>query len=46
MLRKPDFFEKLLGIVKNVLFATAVVRGEIAPPSNWQSQSTAVGSWF
>jgi DNA-binding NtrC family response regulator len=45
-LRKPYTFEKLLGIVKNVLYATAVVRGEIAPPSNWQSQPAAVGSRF
>jgi DNA-binding NtrC family response regulator len=45
-LRKPHTFEKLLGIVKNVLYATAIVRGEIAPPSNWQSQPAAVGSRF
>ena len=46
MLRKPYSFEKLLGTVKNVLYATAAVRGEIAPPSNWQNEPTAVGSWF
>jgi DNA-binding NtrC family response regulator len=43
ILRKPYTFEKLLGMVKNVLYATAIVRGEIAPPSNWQSQPVAVG---
>jgi two-component system alkaline phosphatase synthesis response regulator PhoP len=44
VLRKPYTFEKLLGMVKNVLFATAVVRGEIAPSSNWQSRLFASGS--
>jgi DNA-binding response OmpR family regulator len=42
ILRKPYTFEKLLGMVKNVLYATAIVRGEIAPPSNGQSQPFAV----
>jgi DNA-binding NtrC family response regulator len=43
ILRKPYTFEKLLGMVKNVLYATAIVRGEITPPSIWQSQPSAVG---
>jgi two-component system alkaline phosphatase synthesis response regulator PhoP len=44
ILRKPYTFEKLLGMVKNVLYATAIVRGEIAPSSNWQSRLFASGS--
>jgi len=43
ILRKPYTFERLLGTVKNVLYATAIVRGEIAASSNWQSQSFATG---
>jgi len=43
ILRKPYSFEKLLGTVKDALYAVAIVRGEITPPSNWQSQSVAVG---
>jgi CheY-like chemotaxis protein len=33
ILRKPHAFEKLSGIVKDVFYATAIVRGEIAPPA-------------
>ena len=43
ILRKPYTFEGLLGTVKNVLCATAIVRGEIAPPSDWQSQPVSNG---
>lgn len=43
ILRKPYTFEKLLGMVKNVLYATAIVREEIARPSYWQSQPFAAG---
>jgi len=34
VLRKPYTFEKLLGTVKAVLYATAIVRGRIVPPVN------------
>jgi DNA-binding NtrC family response regulator len=44
ILRKPYTFETLLGLVKNVLCATAIVRGETAPSSNWQSRPFASGS--
>jgi two-component system alkaline phosphatase synthesis response regulator PhoP len=44
ILRKPYTFERLLGLVKNVLCATAIVRGETAPSSNWQSRLFASGS--
>ena len=44
LLRKPYTFEKLLAMVKNILYATAIVRGEIAPSSNWQSRLFASGS--
>ena len=44
VLRKPYTFEKLLAMVKNILYATAIVRGEIAPSSNWQSRLFASGS--
>jgi hypothetical protein len=43
ILRKHYTFEKFLGMVKNVLYATAIFHGEIAPPSDWQSQPFAVG---
>ena len=44
VLLKPYTFDELLGMVKKVLHATAIVRGEIAPPPNWQSQpSKAIG---
>jgi two-component system alkaline phosphatase synthesis response regulator PhoP len=43
ILRKPYTFERLLGTVKNVLYETAIVRGEIASSSNWQSQPCATG---
>jgi CheY-like chemotaxis protein len=43
ILRKPYTFEKLLGMVKNVLYATAIVRGEITPSPNWRNQPPAVG---
>jgi DNA-binding NtrC family response regulator len=43
ILRKPYTFERLLGMVKNVLYATAIVRGEIAPSPNRQNQPPAVG---
>ena len=43
MLRKPYTFEKLLGMVKNILPATAGVCAEIAPPPNWPGQATATG---
>jgi DNA-binding response OmpR family regulator len=33
ILRKPYSFEKLVGTVKDVFYATAIVRGEIAPPA-------------
>jgi DNA-binding response OmpR family regulator len=42
MLLKPYTCEKLLGTVKNVLYADASARPDIAPPSNWQSQPSAV----
>jgi len=43
MLRKPYTFGKLLGMVKNILHASARARAEITPPPNWQSQSAAMG---
>jgi DNA-binding response OmpR family regulator len=43
MLLKPYTYEKLLGTVKNVLHAAVSARPAIAPPSNWQSQPSAVG---
>ena len=43
MLLKPYTYEKLLGTVKNVLYATASARPDIAPPPYWQSQPSAVG---
>jgi len=43
MLFKPYNFDELLGIVKEVLGATASVREENAPPPEWQSQPTAMG---
>lgn len=46
MLRKPYTFERLLGMVKNVLYATAIVRGEIMPSPNWRNQPPASGSRF
>jgi two-component system alkaline phosphatase synthesis response regulator PhoP len=42
MLRKPYTIEKLLGMVKSVLYMPAGVRAEIAPP-NWQGQPAAMG---
>jgi hypothetical protein len=44
-LRKPYTCEKLLGMVKNVLYATVIVREEITPSPNWRDQPTAVGLW-
>lgn len=46
MLRKPYTFEKLLGIVKNVFYATALVRAKIALSPNRRNQSAAVGYYF
>ena len=43
ILRKPYTFERLLGTVKNVLYATAIVRGEIVSSSSWQSRLFASG---
>jgi two-component system OmpR family response regulator/two-component system response regulator QseB len=37
LLLKPYTFEELLKTVKEVLYATASIRNEIAPPPNWQS---------
>jgi DNA-binding response OmpR family regulator len=37
MLLKPYTCEKLLGTVRNVLYAAVNARQDIAPPSNWQS---------
>jgi DNA-binding response OmpR family regulator len=42
-LPKPYTADELLGTVKNVLYATASARPDIAPPLNWQSQPSAVG---
>jgi two-component system alkaline phosphatase synthesis response regulator PhoP len=43
MLRKPYAIEKMLGMVKNVLYATAGIRAEIAPPVNSPSPSATIG---
>jgi DNA-binding response OmpR family regulator len=43
MLLKPYTYEKLLGMVRNVLNAAVSARPAIAPPSNWQNQPSAVG---
>ena len=42
MLRTPYTFEKLLGMVKSVLHATASAPAETTPPPNWQNQSAAI----
>jgi len=43
MLRKPYTFEKLLGMVKNVLPPADGGRTETASSQNWNNQSAAVG---
>jgi DNA-binding NtrC family response regulator len=41
ILLKPYTFDELLRTVGNVLQTSAIARGEIAPPPNWQSQPRA-----
>jgi DNA-binding response OmpR family regulator len=41
MLLKPYTYDKLLGTVKNVLYAAVSARADIAPSPNRQSQSSA-----
>jgi DNA-binding response OmpR family regulator len=43
MLLKPYTYDRLLGTVKNVLYATASGRPDIAPTPIWQRQPSAVG---
>lgn len=38
VLIKPYTFDELLATVKNVLYATAAAREEIAPPPSWQGK--------
>jgi DNA-binding NtrC family response regulator len=41
MLRKPHTFEKLLGLVNNILHPNAGAPAEARPAPNWQSQVSA-----
>ena len=43
MLRKPYTIGKLLGMVKNVLYATAGIHAETAPTANPPSPSATIG---
>jgi DNA-binding response OmpR family regulator len=43
MLLKPYTCEKLLGTVKNVLYAAVSARPDFASPANWQSQPSVIG---
>jgi two-component system alkaline phosphatase synthesis response regulator PhoP len=43
MLHKPYTIAKLLGMVKNVLYATAGINGELAPLVNSPGMSAAMG---